>query len=94
MKLFLKLSLFLIAFSYCLTSFSMTVSEAKRLGYVVEGKNGYLVLSRTDATGEAKDLVKEINAKRKKVYISIAEKNGVDLAKVEKQMGEKNASKK
>lgn len=67
---------------------ALTLSEGKKRGLVGETASGYLapVVSGT----EAKQLVQEINAKRKQAYQQIAQKNGSALEAVE-QIGGKEA---
>ncbi|GLX79755.1 hypothetical protein tinsulaeT_30950 [Thalassotalea insulae] len=58
-----------------------------------EQSNGYVGLIKTDADTAAKNLVDEINAKRKNIYQKLATKQQVSLAEIEKVAGAHNISK-
>ena len=69
-------------------AWALNLDEAKSGGMVGETPSGYLapVGNQGDAV---KKLVKDINAKRKAQYKSIAQKNGAALEAVEALAGEK-----
>ena len=69
-------------------AWALNLNEAKSGGMVGETPSGYLepVGSQGDAV---KNLVKNINSKRKAQYKSIAQKNGAALEAVEALAGEK-----
>ena len=56
-------------------------------GLIGEQANGYLGLVRQDVPPDIKALVRDVNAKRKARYQSIAQKQSVPLAEVEKVGG-------
>lgn len=67
--------------------FALDLDEAKDKGLVGEKDNGYLgvVVPQQDA----QDLVVDINAKRKAIYVELAAKNGITLEQVEKLAAKK-----
>lgn len=67
--------------------FAISLDEAKNKGLVGEKDNGYLglVIEQNDA----QNLVNDVNAKRKTVYLKLAEKNGITLQQVEKLAAQK-----
>jgi len=69
-------------------AWALNLDEAKSGGMVGETPSGYLeaVGNQSDAV---KNLVKNINGKRKAQYKSIAQKNGASLQAVEALAGEK-----
>lgn len=67
--------------------FAIGLDEAKDKGLVGEKDNGYLGLVVIEK--EAQSLIDDINAKRKAVYIELAEKNGITLQQVEKLAAKK-----
>jgi len=67
--------------------FALELSDAKAQGLVGETPTGYLDVVK--ASPEAKQLIKEINAKRKTHYQQIAKKNKTALSAVEKLAGQK-----
>ncbi len=85
-----KVSLFNIIFLalFSSTVFAMDLSEAKDAGLIGEQANGYLGLVSKPASEQVKNLVKQVNTKRKTKYLEIAAENGIDLKVVEKQAGD------
>lgn len=69
--------------------FAVDLQQVKSKGLVGEQLNGYLGVVSTDANAEVRDLVIDINAKRKSKYQSIAEKNSTSLETVELLAGKK-----
>lgn len=67
--------------------FAIGLDEAKDKGLVGERDNGYLGLIVLEK--EVQSLIDDINAKRKAVYIELAEKNGITLQQVEKLAAKK-----
>ena len=75
----------------CAVSISVAMAgpldQPKADGLIGEQANGYLGLVSQGASPEIKSLVKDVNAKRKNRYRSIAQKQGVPLSDVEKVGG-------
>lgn len=63
------------------------LDDAKAAGKLGEGPDGYLHVVADSA--DAKALAKDINAKRKQKYQSIATKEGIPLKTVEAQAGKR-----
>ena len=64
------------------------LSDAKRQGLVGEQEDGYLGLVETDVPQDVRDLVDEVNTKRRKRYDGIANENRIPLKDVEARAGE------
>ncbi len=58
-----------------------------------EQSNGYVGLIKSDADSAAKNLIAEINAKRKSIYQQLANKQQVSLTEIEQVAGARNISK-
>jgi uncharacterized protein YdbL (DUF1318 family) len=84
-------SLAVLLSSITFSAFAINLQDAKQQGLVGEMPSGYLgaVSSKSEVTA----LVKEVNQKRKTVYIKIAKKNKLSLAKVAILAGKKALSK-
>jgi uncharacterized protein YdbL (DUF1318 family) len=80
-------SLIIISLLFSSIAFAIDLDEAKNKGLVGEKDNGYLGI--VVAQKDAEDLVADINAKRKAVYIKLAEKNGITLQQVEQLAAKK-----
>ncbi len=76
-----------------LPAWALSLAEAKAKGWVGERADGYLGLVDPNAPAAAKALVEEVNAKRRKAYEAIAEKNGVPVEAVAAIAGEKAIAK-
>ncbi|MBE1300031.1 MAG: DUF1318 domain-containing protein [Alteromonadaceae bacterium] len=74
-----------------LSSWAMSLSDAKSKGLVGEQRDGYLGV--VVDSSEARSVVRDINAKRKAIYIELANKNGVAVDVVAKLAGEKAIAK-
>ncbi len=72
---------------------ALSLAEAKAKGWVGERIDGYLGLVDPAAPPAAQTLVEEINAKRRRAYEAIAEKNGVPVEAVAAIAGEKAIAK-
>ncbi len=70
------------------TAHALSLSAAKSQGLVGETPTGYLGVV-DNSSSEAKNLVADINAKRKDKYRSISSKNGQPLNIVEKLAAQK-----
>jgi len=62
---------------------------AKDLGWVGEQRNGYLGLVDAKAPASAQQLIRQVNAERRRHYAEIAAKNQIELNKVELLAAEK-----
>lgn len=71
------------------TAFAGALEDAKAAGYVGERPDGYLGVVTPNAPASARNLVKDINAKRRAHYTAIAKKNGTSVAAVEAIVGAK-----
>jgi len=75
----------------CLTSISVAMAgpldQPKADGLIGEQANGYLGLVSQHVPADVKALVRDVNAKRKARYQSIAGKQSVPLSEVEKVGG-------
>lgn len=65
------------------------LDDAKASGKLGEGPDGYLHVVANSSGANEKALAKDINAKRKQKYQSIAGKEGVALKTVEAQAGKR-----
>jgi len=66
-----------------------SITTAKQAGLIGEQPNGYLGLVVASSPAAVRALVVDINNKRKAHYHTIAQRNGVSLASVEKLAGKK-----
>lgn len=66
---------------------AITLEEAKSQGLVGERPSGYLGVVK--ATPDAQAVANDINAKRRKAYEDIAQRNGTRVEQVESLAGEK-----
>jgi uncharacterized protein YdbL (DUF1318 family) len=92
MKMIITPRYFAMLLTLCLTlvagqAFALNLSEAKSMGYVGEQANGYLGIVKN--TAGVKELVSDINSRRKSHYQEIARKNGTSLDVVEALAGKK-----
>jgi uncharacterized protein YdbL (DUF1318 family) len=65
------------------------LQAAKEAGWIGEQRTGYLGLVDASAPPAVQQLVQQINAERRRNYVAIAEKNRVELNKVELLAAEK-----
>lgn len=77
----------MVSMLFSTSLFAMSLEEAKLKGLVGEKSNGYLGIVAKQQS--VKDLVDDINAKRKGVYTKLAAKNKITLQQVEKLAAEK-----
>ena len=63
------------------------LTQPKADGLIGEQADGYIGLVRNDVPADIRQLVNEVNAKRKAGYQQIAAKQGVPLSEVEKVGG-------
>ena len=90
-RLCTALTILCTALAMPLTSWAVTLPEAKAAGMVGEKPDGYLGVVKDSADAQA--LADDINAKRKAAYEGIAGKTGQALDVVEKLAGEKALNK-
>lgn len=69
--------------------FALDLQQIKSDGLVGEQLNGYLGAVDSGASAEVKALIKDVNAKRKSKYESIAAQNSTSLETVELLAGKK-----
>lgn len=74
-------------------SWAIDLQTAKQRGLVGEQPGGYIGIVKPDSNAEVSGMVRDINAKRKNLYQSIANRNKVDLIVVEKMAGKKAINK-
>jgi len=70
-------------------SWAISLQDAKAQGLLGEQPNGYLGLVKANAPAAVKDLMNQINTKRKQEYQSIAQRNHTQLNVVEALAGKK-----
>ena len=78
---------FIVINSACV--FAIDLQQAKSDGLIGEQLNGYLGVVSGDASSDVTALVRDINAKRKAKYESIAQQNSTSLETVELLAGKK-----
>ena len=66
-----------------LSSWGLTLEEAKTQGMVGEQPNGYVGLVQPGASAEAQALVNDVNQKRRQTYEEIARRHATQLEDVE-----------
>lgn len=79
-KVLITLLISMLAISIASAS---ALSDAKAAGYIGEQPNGYLGLVNKSTPPDIKQLIAEVNAKRKAGYQKIADKQGASLTDVE-----------
>jgi uncharacterized protein YdbL (DUF1318 family) len=85
---------YLISLLFCVLIFlvvpalAIDLQTAKEQGLVGETPSGYLG-AVVEPNAEVKELIADINTRRKAKYAEIAAKNGISLDKVEKLAGKK-----
>lgn len=81
-------SILLIISCLSMSAWALSLDEAKASGLVGEQSNGYLGVVQSGSAA-AKDLVSDINSKRKAAYIDGAKSAGVELQVFEVRMGQR-----
>lgn len=76
-------------FVYPDPSWAIGLQDAKTQGLVGEQPDGYLGAVKPNPSAEIKALIADINAKRKKEYQSIAQRNNTNLDLIEALAGKK-----
>jgi uncharacterized protein YdbL (DUF1318 family) len=88
MKTLIKqFSLLLVALTFSFNALALTLQDAKAQGKVGEQPSGYLGLVVDNAQVQA--LVKQVNGKRKQIYLKLARKHKVSVAQIAARAGEK-----
>lgn len=72
-----------------LPAWAMSLDEAKTRGLVGEQTSGYLGIVSPPGDRELRDLVENVNLRRKDEYERIAARNGIDIEQVEKLAGKR-----
>ncbi|MEG3638210.1 YdbL family protein [Magnetococcus sp. PR-3] len=80
---------FLMAMMLATTLHASPLNDAKQAGYLGEKGDGYVGLVSNNAPSSIKQLMQEINLKRRAKYRQIAGKNGTSLRSVEGIVGQK-----
>jgi uncharacterized protein YdbL (DUF1318 family) len=76
----------------CIAAFpawAMSLDEAKGQGLVGEQTNGYLGIVTPPGSRDLRDLVENVNLRRKDEYERIAARNGIAIAQVEQLAGKR-----
>ncbi len=84
----MKKLLLILLTGFSLSAFALDLDTAKSQGLVGERPDGYLGVVH-GGSAEAAALVKDINAKRRAVYVDIAGKRGTSIGAVEVTAGQK-----
>ncbi len=88
-KQFIPKFLLLAVVFFAASVFAADLDQAKRDGLIGERADGYLGLVVDSAAGDVKELVAEINEKRKNEYRRIARANDISLTQVQVLAGKK-----
>lgn len=89
MRLRQTLTTALLAFLISLPAHAISLDDAKQQGLVGERASGYLGIVTPSPSADIKQLVNEINAKRKALYQRKAEKAGVATDIMELRTGQR-----
>ncbi len=84
----LRNGLVLLALLFSVSTFALTLQQAKNEGLVGEQADGYLGIVGKE-TADVRTLVDDINRKRRAAYQNIATRNNTDLHAVEQVAGQK-----
>ena len=87
--LLLLLSTLMVAVAGSGTATAGPLDDAKRAGQIGEQANGYVGVVSGNAPAGVRQLVDEINLKRRAEYRSLAQRNGTSLQAVEALVGKK-----
>ena len=77
----------IIAITFSFNAFAINLQQAKAQGKVGETESGYIEAIKDSK--EIQTLVKQVNGKRKQIYLKMARKNKVKLDQIEILAGEK-----
>ncbi len=72
-----------------LPAFAMSLDQAKKQGLVGEQPSGYLGIVSPPGNREVRDLVENVNLRRRDEYERIAARNGIPIAHVEQLAGKR-----
>lgn len=72
-----------------LPAWALSLDQAKSQGLVGEQASGYLGIVSPPGSREVRDLVEDVNLRRKDEYERIAARNGIDLGQVETLAGKR-----
>jgi uncharacterized protein YdbL (DUF1318 family) len=72
-----------------LPALALDLDEARAKGAIGERADGYVAAVKADPTDEVKQLVSEVNAKRRAHYEEIAQRNGAPVEAVAALAGQK-----
>jgi hypothetical protein len=78
-----------LALAIALPAFALDLDEARAKGSVGERSDGYVAAVKENPSGEVKQLVDEVNAKRRAHYEEIASRNGAPVEAVAALAGQK-----
>lgn len=84
-----RLAIGVLASLLTLPAWALSLDEAKHQGLVGERSNGYLGIVVSNPSREVRELVADINSKRKAAYQQSARKAGVDLQVIELRIGQR-----
>ncbi len=82
-----------IALLFSSSLLAASVGDLKSQGVIGELPNGYIGIVSSSASADTKNLVANINAKRKAIYQKQAAKNDIALSEVQKIAAKRNFSK-
>ena len=89
-----NISILFLAFGFIFSSYlaAADLSTAKSAGLIGEQSDGYIGFVKA-VPDDVKNLVKDVNTKRKEIYQQIAKKQKISLSEVEKIGGNKAMNK-
>jgi uncharacterized protein YdbL (DUF1318 family) len=70
-------------------AFAISLDDAKSQGLVGEDSSGYVAAVTSPPSKEVRDLMREVNDKRREEYARIASQNKISVSDVEKLAGQK-----
>ena len=76
-----------------LTAFAASLQQAKSEGWIGEQNNGYIGFVTPGTNNPTKQLVAEVNSKRRTLYARLATKQNLSLGQVELVAAERNVKK-
>ena len=74
---------------FALPAWAISLDQAKNQGLVGEQASGYLGIVSPPGSREVRDVVENVNLRRKDEYERIAARNGIALEQVEKLAGKR-----
>ncbi|GAA0693183.1 hypothetical protein GCM10009104_20590 [Marinobacterium maritimum] len=88
-KTYRTLAATLLALLLSLPAYAISLDDAKAQGLVGERSTGYLGIVTTSPSADVKQLVQQVNSKRRALYQQKAGKAGVSLEIMELRTGER-----